>query len=163
MSDGWRIGCVAGLCLSLVMCGAEAPSAKAPSSAAPAYSPPGQGEPSADGAAAATPPPPSPPAEAAASAPGEPSGRRVLARRELERSEEELKASPGDCGTACRALTSMEHAAVELCALVGEADDQARCDDARRRLRAARDRVRNACGNCPGGPSVDRDAPVPSR
>jgi hypothetical protein len=92
-------------------------------------------------------------------------GTRALAARaigDFDRSERELKASPGDCATACRALASMERATVQICALTGEAGDTDRCDDARRRLLSARDHVRSACGGCPAGPSVDRDAPIPS-
>ncbi len=76
------------------------------------------------------------------------------ARRDLERAERD--AQTGDCPGACRALASMERAAAHLCSLATAAGDSASdCDDAERRLKAARDRVRAACGTCPGGPSLD--------
>jgi hypothetical protein len=83
---------------------------------------------------------------------------------ELNRAQAQLEAAAGDCAAACRALASMQRATERLCALADGADDRRRCDDAKTRLVAARDRVRSACGGCPGGPSVDRNAPiVPSR
>jgi hypothetical protein len=74
--------------------------------------------------------------------------RRTAARGELERSEASLAASASDCGAACRALASMSRAVDHLCALVDSADDQRRCDDARRRMASARERVRQTCGVC---------------
>jgi hypothetical protein len=88
--------------------------------------------------------------------------QRAIARAELERATLELQASANDCAQACRALASMERATAHLCALADQSDDQRRCDDATRRLREARDRVRVSCGSCPGGPSVDPGAPVPA-
>jgi hypothetical protein len=69
----------------------------------------------------------------------------------------------GDCPTACRALESMEHAVVFLCASNTSKEDADRCDVAKGHLSSARRRVRANCGACPGGPSVDPDAPIPSR
>lgn len=82
--------------------------------------------------------------------------------RGFDRDERALDASAADCGTACRALGSMERATVQLCAIAEQPDDQKTCDDARRRLLLARDRVRNTCNVCVGGPSVEHDAPIPS-
>jgi hypothetical protein len=74
--------------------------------------------------------------------------QRSAARSELERWEASLKASVSDCAAACRALASMSRAAEHLCALVDSSDDQRRCDDAKRRVAGARDRVRQTCGVC---------------
>jgi hypothetical protein len=87
---------------------------------------------------------------------------RAMARADLERARIELEASANDCAQACKALASMERATAHLCALADQSDDQRRCDDATRRLREARDRVKSSCGSCPGGPSVDPGAPVPA-
>lgn len=81
------------------------------------------------------------PASAGASA-------RAAARVELARAEAALAAAQGDCAQACRALASMQRATNHLCALVEGSDDGRRCEDARRRLLAARDRVRSSCGEC---------------
>ncbi|MCC6552773.1 MAG: hypothetical protein IT372_07095 [Polyangiaceae bacterium] len=55
--------------------------------------------------------------------------------------------SPGDpCATACRALASMSRAADHLCGLAGEGD--ARCGDARARVKSATDRVHHQCPAC---------------
>ncbi len=91
-----------------------------------------------------------------------PSAALARARGDFDRAERELRASAGDCAMACRALGSMERAAVHLCDLASLPDDRARCDEAKQKVVAARARVRNTCGACPGGPSLDRDAPIPS-
>jgi hypothetical protein len=79
---------------------------------------------------------------------------------DLRRAEHEIAA--GDCPTACRALGSMERAVAFLCAVNQSADEVDRCANARRHLASARRRIRTTCGGCPGGPSVEPDAPVPS-
>ena len=89
--------------------------------------------------------------------------RRVEAAADFDRAERELSASNSDCASACRALASLERATVRLCDLAEQADDVQRCDDAKKKLRTARERVKSTCSSCPGGPSVDRDAPIPSR
>lgn len=86
----------------------------------------------------------------------------ALALRDFELGERELQTAAGDCATACRALASMERATSQLCSIAELPDDRRRCDDARRRLLAARDRVRGTCSACAGGPSLDREAPVPT-
>jgi hypothetical protein len=83
--------------------------------------------------------------EAAGQAPG-PQGQ---ARQELARAEAQLEAARSDCAAACRALASMQRATEHLCALADESDDRRRCEEARKRLLAARDRVRSSCGGCP--------------
>ena len=50
------------------------------------------------------------------------------------------------CGSACAALASMSRAAEHLCGLAGDGD--ARCEDARTRVRSAEGRVRAACPAC---------------
>jgi hypothetical protein len=67
---------------------------------------------------------------------------------ELARAEAALAAAQGDCAAACRALASMQRATDHLCALVEDSSDGRRCEDARKRLLAARDRVRSSCGDC---------------
>lgn len=85
------------------------------------------------------------------------------ANRDIDSAQRELDVAGGDCRNACRALGSMDRAAGRLCVLTRDEGTPARCDDAKARLFAARDRVRNTCGSCPDGqPSVDRNAPVPS-
>jgi hypothetical protein len=81
---------------------------------------------------------------------------------ELARAERELQASAGDCVLACRALGSMERATAHLCALASAPVEQATCQDARAKVLSGRDRVRASCGDCPGGPSLDKNAPIPS-
>jgi hypothetical protein len=89
--------------------------------------------------------------------------QRIAARRDFDRARVDLEAAANDCSVACRALTSMERAVTHLCALTEDPDDRRRCESAKKQLLDARTRVRQACGTCPGGPSVDRDAPIPSR
>jgi hypothetical protein len=81
-------------------------------------------------------------------APSAPAETRQASRAEFARAQAELEAAQGDCEAACRALASMQRATERLCALAGEPDDRRRCEDARKRLLAARDRVRSACGEC---------------
>jgi hypothetical protein len=88
---------------------------------------------------------------------------RTAALAEWRRAEAELQAAASDCNRACQALASMERAAVHLCALADLPDDRRRCESARKQVLDARTRVRLACGSCPGGPSLDRNAPIPSR
>ena len=84
-------------------------------------------------------------------------------RSEIDAAERILATSAGDCAAACRALGSMDRAAGHLCELAESTDERGRCADAKARLRAARDRVLRTCGSCPGGPSLERNAPIPSR
>lgn len=91
-----------------------------------------------------------------------PSAALTRARGDFDRAERELRASAGDCAMACRALGSMERAAAHLCELASSPADRTRCDEAKQKVLSARARVRNTCGSCSGGPSLDRDAPIPS-
>lgn len=79
-------------------------------------------------------------------------------RRAVEAAQRELELAGSDCAAACRALGSMERATARLCTL-----EEASCEDVRVRLLRSRERVRASCGGCPGGPSVNSDAPIPSR
>jgi len=72
--------------------------------------------------------------------------------------EAELLAAGNACSRACRALRSMQRAADRFCALSTTEEERRRCDDVRDRYRRARERVRDACGSCPGGPVLN-DAP----
>lgn len=60
--------------------------------------------------------------------------------------EAAAKSAGGPCATACRALASMNRAADHLCGLAGESD--ARCSDARTRVKSASDRVQAQCPAC---------------
>ena len=84
------------------------------------------------------------------------------ARGELETAQRELDVAASDCAAACRALGSMDRATLHLCGLAQVDDERLRCEDAKTKVRGARDKVRTTCGSCPGGITVDRNAPVPS-
>jgi len=75
----------------------------------------------------------------------------------------ERQVAAGDCPTACRALASMERAVTFLCLGNQTPEDADRCAEGKRRVAAARRRIRTTCGACAGGPTVDPDAPIPSR
>jgi hypothetical protein len=100
---------------------------------------------------------PSPPP---ATAPMPRSRDEAVARFDLMAAEREFLASGSDCAIACRALGGLERAASHLCVLVEDAPPL--CSDARDRVYNARDQVRAQCSVCPGGPSLDRSAPIPS-
>jgi hypothetical protein len=108
------------------------------------------------------PPPPMTPS----TAPGAGADTRGVAlagaTSELESSQRELDVAAGDCRNACRALGSMDRAAGRLCELAQDAEAR-RCDDAKQKVYSARDRVKNTCGSCPNGPSVERKDPIPSK
>jgi len=131
------------------------------------------------------PPPPSPttpsseatpttPATSSTPKPAQPSGagagtgtsRSVAiqsASREVEASQRELDVAGSDCRNACRALGSMDRAAGRLCELSQGDGEPQRCEDAKRRVYSARDRVKTTCGTCADGTTVERAAPIPSR
>jgi hypothetical protein len=89
-------------------------------------------------------------------------GAAILANADLVSAQRELEASSGNCAAACRALGSLDRAAGRLCSLASTREDQRTCDDAKTKLISARNRVRTACGSCPGGVTVEATAPVPS-
>lgn len=167
-----RAALLAGLAAIPLAC---APASKAPPRAAEsnapaqAYgqqapaSPPGAAQPEATDRYA--PPPPPAPGTAPGQGGGAATSRTIALRNassEIETSQRELDVAAGDCRNACRALGSMDRAAGKVCELAqGEGEGQ-RCDDARRRVYSARDRVKATCGGCPGGASVERTDPIPS-
>lgn len=112
--------------------------------------------------------PPSPPPSTAApqggAMPIAPGRNAAIARagNDFDVAQRELDVAAGDCRNACRALGSMDRAAGRLCELAQASEETRRCDDARRKVLSARDRVKQTCGGCPGGPSVERNDPVPS-
>jgi len=120
------------------------------------------GQPAAAAPYASPPPPPAPMTVVAPAAPSEARGGSAgdlsFARSDLASALRQLQSSAGDCTTACRALGSMERATAHLCALSSSSD----CQDAKSKVLSGRDRVRASCGECPGGPSLDRNAPIPS-
>jgi hypothetical protein len=131
-----------------------------PNAPAPAGS---MAAPAAESAPASAPTPTQPTAQGAADSSRDQPGARSASKAgmgDLERAEREI--ASGDCGTACRALGSMERAVAFLCMQTQSDGDTNRCSDAKSRLVTSRKRVRAACGSCAGGPSVDPDAPVPS-
>ncbi len=167
---------VAAACAPLCMCASARPEPAAPPPVAPVAGPP-PAQPPAQAPAQA---PAEAPAEASAEAPASPQSAaapraaaaassdtarddRIEAMREWTRAAYDFRAAADNCALACRALASMERATVHLCALAVEPADQRRCDEARERLLDSRDHVRRTCGSCPGGPSVERSAPIPSR
>ncbi len=109
------------------------------------------------------PSPPAPAAEPPADAPRKREAAVRAARGELERAQRELDLAMSDCMSACRALGSMERATGHLCDLASEQDDRHRCEDAKTAVQRARDKIRGRCGTCPGGPSLEKSAPIPSR
>ena len=66
------------------------------------------------------------------------------AKRDLE-----VATSQRDCAYACRALESMERAALQICENARSPDDQRACRQSEEQVAEARDRVRAACGECP--------------
>jgi hypothetical protein len=113
---------------------------------------------------ATTTPQPGTPAQEPPAAP--PQSRAIQlqgAGRDFDSSERQLDVAAGDCSNACRALGSMDRAAGTLCQLAREGDEVKRCEDAKKKVYSARDRVKTTCGGCPGGPSVERTDPIPSR
>lgn len=113
------------------------------------------------------PPPPSSPTTTSpqgGAQPIAPGRSTALARAgsDFDAAQRELDVAAGDCRNACRALASMDRAAGHLCELAQASEETRRCDDARRRVLSARERVKQTCGGCPGGPSVERNDPIPS-
>jgi hypothetical protein len=154
------------LALAALLHGCGAPSADR----APAKAPAGAGGEAPAGPIEEKPaPPPAPPADVDNDGVPDTAGRgsvsaaMVHARSDLDRAERELRTAAGDCATACRALGSMERATAHLCSLATAPEDRDHCEHAKARVIAARAEVKSTCGSCAGGPSVDRDAPIPSR
>lgn len=116
-----------------------------------------------------SPTPPKPPAKNGGAAPpaDEPKPTREAAlrsaRSEVEQAQRELDLAMSTCTSACKALGSMERATGHLCELASEHDDRAHCEDAKASVLKARAKIKATCGSCPGGPSLERGAPIPSR
>ncbi len=86
---------------------------------------------------------------------------RVQAKADMDKAQRELDVAAADCGTACRALLSLERSTSRLCELVISDSDTADCEESKRAAKRARDRVRSTCGTCPAGtPSLEPDAPL---
>ncbi|AKV02091.1 hypothetical protein AKJ09_08754 [Labilithrix luteola] len=161
MGKAGRVGIVTTTVLLVGCAGRKA--AEAPSASAPAQA--GYAEAAPPGAYPSSPSAYPQQAQAGAAlpssiAPGRPAVQ--AAARDLDASQRELDVAAGDCHNACRALGSMDRAAGHLCALVQGDDDVRRCEDAKTRVYSARSRVKNTCGACEGGPSVERNDPIPS-
>jgi hypothetical protein len=110
------------------------------------------------------PPPPAPPPQQAQPGAGATTREGMLgkARSDFDGAQRELDVAAGDCVAACRALGSMDRATAHLCGMAQQQDERARCEEAKTKVRGARDKVRTTCGSCPGGPTVDKNAPIPS-
>ena len=78
------------------------------------------------------------------------------ARAELDTASRELDLATGECGSACRALASMERATGHMCNLASDESDRRRCEEAKAKVARARDRIRSSCGTCPDGTRLDR-------
>jgi hypothetical protein len=110
--------------------------------------------------AAPAPPPPAaagaPPAEPVPEAPGamDPRARYARANVQLSEARRQLDIAAGqrDCANACRALDSMERAAVQICELARSTEERRTCKAAEDQVGSARERVKNACGVCPKKP-----------
>jgi hypothetical protein len=74
----------------------------------------------------------------------------------LENEMRQLQGALSTCDVACRSLASMERAVKIVCSLT-QGEEQTRCEEARRRLREARIRVRAACKTCQDGTQTDPD------
>jgi len=151
--------------LALVACGAPMPPREPTAeSVAPAAYPQQPQQPQQAYPAGPAPQPTQPGAVAPAPIPGLPGTPGTPARSERVRAfyqhGVELEQAAADCKSACRALGAMDRAAGELCEIDGR---DGICKDAEGRVRAARDKVRGACGTCPDGVILERDAPVPGQ
>jgi hypothetical protein len=150
-------------------------SGRSGASSPPAQSPNAQAQPAPAGAATESvtgdksaapaemaPSPPAPraaPAPEAASVPtdqeeapraADPHGGYSRARAQLAEARRKLDVATGqrDCANACRALDSMERALGQLCDLARSPEERRTCGSAEDQVRSARERVKNACGEC---------------
>jgi hypothetical protein len=104
---------------------------------------------------APSPPPASPataPPSESSEAPGavDPHTRYTRARVQFSEARREVDIAAGqrDCANACRALDSMERAMAQLCELARSDQERHTCKSAEDQVSSARERVRNACGEC---------------
>ena len=133
----------------------SAPEPKAPEATAPASPVMQPGYPQQQEAPPAPPPPPG----AMPAQPGKPETPESRAARDFDAAERELSVAAGDCSNACRALGWMDRAAGNICKL---STDKPRCEEASTKVRSAREKVKNSCGDCKET-STNRNDPVPSR
>lgn len=66
----------------------------------------------------------------------------------FEKSASELATGIVDCGKACKALGSMKRSMDRICELTGPEDPEKRCQSAREKAKAARERVEKHCPDC---------------
>jgi hypothetical protein len=86
------------------------------------------------------------PGEAMAQAQPPPAAPAATRAADSASPKAEQESSQDACTTACRALAGMSRATGHLCDLSGEGD--ARCENARQRVRSATERVRSHCPAC---------------
>jgi hypothetical protein len=91
--------------------------------------------------------------------PGQPGGTQGDPWIEFQSARGQFDATTSDCAVACKALASIDRATGHVCGMAAATDH---CSSARETLKAARRKVRAECTICPGGASVDPDAPIPS-
>lgn len=66
----------------------------------------------------------------------------------FKESESQLANGVLDCGKACKALGSMERSMDRICELTGPEDPEKRCQNAKEKAKAARERVEKHCPDC---------------
>jgi hypothetical protein len=66
----------------------------------------------------------------------------------FKESESQLATGVLDCGKACKALGSMERSMDRICELTGPDDPEKRCQNAKEKAKAARERVEKHCPDC---------------
>jgi hypothetical protein len=107
-------------------------------------------------AAPAAPPPAAAGAPVAPVAPEalDPQARYARANTQLSEARRMLDVAAGqrDCANACRALDSMERAVGQICELARSTEERRTCKSAEDQVGSARERVKNACGECPKRP-----------
>jgi hypothetical protein len=84
----------------------------------------------------------------------DPRARYARANVQLSEARRQLDIAAGqrDCANACRALDSMERAAGQICELARSPEERRTCRAAEDQVGSARERVKNACGECPKRP-----------
>ena len=135
----------------------QAKKAGAPADTAGRYARPPVQTSAAEAPEAAAPPPaaPSPaavpPDRSEAPSAGDPHVRYARANVQFSEARRQVDVAAGqrDCVNACRALDSMERAAIQLCELARSSDERRTCQAAEEQVGSARERVKNACGECP--------------
>lgn len=76
---------------------------------------------------------------------------------ELSAAEQVALSVRSGCERACRALLSMHRATERLCELASDEPEKKACQQARQRLREAKETVRRSCQRCEQGPSLTSD------